>query len=295
MRSLLRGILFAMIVSNAMTQTIQNLRTEVESDFKSVDGLFALAMKDLKSGQTLLVNEHVAFHAASTMKTPVMIEVFKQANEGRFSLQDRVRVKNEFRSIVDSSVYHLDLKDDSDDSLYSKVGSEISIEDLVKQMITVSSNLATNILIELVGAQKVNATAHRLGARNMQVLRGVEDLKAFERGMNNTTTALDLLVVFEAMVNGSVVDRKSCDKMLDILSHQEFRDKIPALLPPGTRVAHKTGNITGVEHDSGVVFLPDGTAYVLVILSKDLKDAKAAKSVIARVSRKVYDFIVSNR
>ena len=162
-------------------------------------------------------------------------------------------------------------------------------------MITVSSNLATNILIDLVGAKNVTASMRSLEANDIQVLRGVEDIKAFESGMNNTTTAYDLMIIFEAIGEGKAVDERASNEMVKILADQKFREKIPALLPPGTKVAHKTGNITGVEHDSGIIFLPDDRTFVLVLMSKNLKDAAAAKKSMARVSKKIYDFLLTSK
>src|SRR5690606_21176661 len=116
------------------------------------------------TGEELFINEDTVFHAASTMKTPVMIEVYKQSAEGRFQLTDSLPVKNEFYSIVDSSVFGLTVGDDSDDLLYRQIGHNQTIYDLVSQMIQVSSNLATNILIDLVDARKVTQTMRSLGA-----------------------------------------------------------------------------------------------------------------------------------
>jgi beta-lactamase class A len=229
------------------------------------------------------------------MKTPVMIEVFRQAREGRFSLDDSVSVRNEFKSIVDGSSYELNLKDDSDDSMYKRIGGKVSVRDLIHQMITVSSNLATNILIGLVGAEKVTSTMRDLGADDIEVLRGVEDAKAFERGMNNRTNAYDLSLIFDAIAEGRAVDQSSSDAMVEVLLGQKFRDLIPALLPQDVRVAHKTGNITGVEHDSGIVYMPDGRHYVLVLLSKDLKNIQEGKQALARVSRRIYDFMIEGK
>lgn len=293
MKLLLMFVTSLMIMSISYSQTLKQLQKDIESELASVKGTFAVAAKALASGETLLINEREQFHAASTMKTPVMIEVFAQAKSRKFSLQDSVVVKNEFRSIIDSSTYAMDLGEDSDDSMYKRIGSTASIRELVDHMITVSSNLATNILIDLIGARNVTASMRSLGARDIQVLRGVEDIKAFERGMNNTTTAYDLLVVYEAIGMGKVVDEQSCGEMLKILLAQKFRDKIPALLPEGTNVAHKTGNITGVEHDGGIVFLPDGRQFVLVLLSKNLENATDAKKLIGRISRKMYDYFLT--
>ena len=158
-------------------------------------------------------------------------------------------------------------------------------------MITVSSNLATNILIDLVDAKNVSATMRSMGAVNIRVLRGVEDGQAFRKGLNNTTDAYDQMLILRAIAEGRAVDSASSKAMIDILFEQKFNDLIPALLPKNVRVAHKTGSITGVEHDCGVVFLADGRRYVLVILSKELKDVKGGKDVIARVSKMIYDIV----
>jgi beta-lactamase class A len=276
-------------------QGLDAVQRDIEKTLKSVDGIFAVAFESLDGEGGLCLNEKMMFHAASTMKTPVMIEVFRQSREGRFSLDDSLLVRNEFRSIVDGSSYQLDLKDDSDDSMYEKLGAKLSIRTLLRQMITVSSNLATNLLMELVGAKQVTTTMRSLGASYIEVLRGVEDGKAFEKGLNNRTSASDLLVIMKAIAQERAVDSAASKEMLAILLDQKFNELIPALLPPAVRVAHKTGNITGVEHDSGVVLLPDGRRYVLVILSKDLKDVDAGKKAIARVSRRIYDFMIEGK
>ena len=278
-----------------ISQGYEKLRLDVHQMLDTVPGYFAVAFKPVGAASSLLINERVMFHAASTMKTPVMIEVFRQAQEGRFSLDDSISVRNEFKSVVDGSLYELDPKDDSDGSMYKRIGGKASIRDLIHQMITVSSNLATNVLIGLVGAEKVTGTMRELGAHDIEVLRGVEDGKAFERGMNNRTNAYDLLLILEAIAEGRAVDPSSSEAMVDVLLAQQFGDVIPALLPPNVRVAHKTGNITGVEHDSGIVYLPDGRSYVLVLLSKDLKNVKEGKQALARVSKRIYDFVIEGK
>ncbi len=147
-------------------------------------------------------------------------------------------------------------------------------------MIVRSSNLATNNVIDLVGAKRVMEIMKRIGANDIQVLRGVEDQKAYDHGMNNTTTAFDLMMVFRALM--------ASPQMIDILAAQEFNSGIPAGLPPGTRVAHKTGDITRVAHDAGIVFRPDGSAYVLVVLTRGFDKLKDANRVIAGISRAMW-------
>jgi beta-lactamase class A len=284
-------ILILLTPTSMNGQQHAKVRADVLAMLDTVQGTFAVAFEDLSNGSRLLIHEKEMFHAASTMKTPVMIEAFAQCREGRFSLDDSLVIRNEFRSIVDSSTYQLDLKDDSDDSMYKRLGTKCTVRELVYHMITVSSNVATNILIDLVGAEKVTRRMRLIGAANIEVLRGVEDGKAFERGLNNRTSALDLLMIMREIARGTAVDSSSSRAMMEVLLAQKFRDLIPALLPADIRVAHKTGSITGVEHDSGIVFLPDGRRYVLVLLSKDLRDAESGKRLIALVSKRIYDFV----
>ncbi|MCX6135210.1 MAG: class A beta-lactamase-related serine hydrolase [Ignavibacteriales bacterium] len=288
-------ILMTLVPTVVSSQNLENLRTDIRQMLSSAEGTFAVAFKTLDGSADVMINERAMFHAASTMKTPVMIEVFHQAEEGRFRLDDSLTIRNEFKSIVDGSPYQLDLGDDSDESMYKRIGGKVSIRELVCQMITVSSNLATNILIQLVDARNVTATMRKLGAPDIEVLRGVEDSKAFEKGLNNRTSAHDLALVFRALAVGKAGNQSSSREMTDILLAQKFRDIIPALLPPDVKVAHKTGSINGVEHDSGIVILPDGRRYILVVLSKDLKDAAKGKAVLAAVSRRIFDFMMEAR
>lgn len=270
--------------------THDQLKLKINAELVKQKGTFAVAFKDLGSGEELVINEHLNFHAASTMKTPVLIETYKQAATGKFSIADSILVKNKFKNIADGSTYTLNPASDSETDLYTKIGTKLPVYDLLYRMIIESSNLATNLIIELTGAENVTETMRKLGAKNISVLRGVEDTKAYEKGLNNTTTAYDLMLIFANLAEGKTVNKESSDAMLRILLDQKFNDKIPAKLPADVKVAHKTGSITGVNHDSGIVFLPDGRKYVLVLLSKDIEDEKAAVNAMANVSAMIYEY-----
>jgi beta-lactamase class A len=248
----------------------------------------AVAYVDLRDGTTFFRNEHEVFHAASTMKVPVMLGIFEAVSRGALRLDQPVRVRNEFTSIFDGSPYKLNPKDDSDAEVYGLVGREVALEYLVRHMIVRSSNLATNNVIELIGAKQVMALMQRIGANDIRVLRGVEDQKAFDAGMNNTTTAYDLMLIFQALGERKVISGDASQKMIDILAAQEFNRGIPAGLPRRTRVAHKTGDITKVAHDGGLVFAPDGSTYVLVVLTRGFAKLHDAEKVIAQISRAVW-------
>jgi beta-lactamase class A len=226
------------------------------------------------------------FHAASTMKIPVMIELFHQAREGKLKLDDALPVKNEFHSLADGSIFTLDPADDSETDLYKAVGQTRTLSQLCELMITVSSNLATNLLVQKLGVENIRATVRALHADGMSVLRDVEDNKAYEKGMNNTTTARGLLVLLEAIAKGQAVDPESSRQMAEILARQKFNEGIPAGLPPGTRVAHKTGELTKVHHDAAIVFAP--RPFVLVILVRGLAESKDSAGLMADITRRVY-------
>lgn len=251
------------------------------------DKTIAVAFCDLRDGRTFLRNEHEVFHAASMMKVPVMLGIFEAVTRGALRLDQPVRVKNDFISIYDGSHFKVDSKEDSDSEMYGLIGREVPLELLVRHMIVRSSNLATNNVIELIGAKAVMSLMKRIGANDIQVLRGVEDQKAFDHGMNNTTTALDLMIIFRALGERKIMSREVSQRMIDILSGQEFNSGIPAGLPKGTLVAHKTGDITKIAHDGGLVFRPDGSSYALVVLTRGFNTRKDADKVIAAISRAI--------
>src|SRR5258705_474878 len=248
--------------------------------------------RDLTTGDSLTVGSAVRFHAASTMKIPVMIQLFRDRDAGLLSLDDSVSIANTFRSIADNSPYLLDVTDDSDSSLYKRLGQRASIRELIELMETVSSNLATNLLIAKVNAKRANATAHALGADSILVLRGVEDGKAYRAGMNNTTTARDLGMLLAAISNGTAASPVSCREMLAILGRQQFKEGIPAGVPPGTWVYHKTGWIGQVVYHDAALVEPVGARgrrYVLVVLTGGIQKDEDSHALVRDISRLVFD------
>jgi beta-lactamase class A len=249
----------------------------------------AVVLETLDGKERLAIDPDKSFHAASTMKVPVMIELFRQAEAGTLSLDEPLTIKNEFHSIVDGSVYQLSVGDDSDADVYKAVGRTMTLRQLCEAMITVSSNFAANLLIERLGAKNIQATTDRLGATGMHVLRGVEDQKAFDSGMNNTTTARALAVLLEKLANRRAVSPKADAEMVAILKRQHFHDAIPAGLPDGIVVAHKTGNITKIHHDAAIVY--GQQPYVLVVLVRGIEDEKTSAALIASISREAWNDI----
>lgn len=267
------------------------LRTRIEARIAQAPArAVGLYFRDLATGDSLLVGAQLRFHAASTMKVPVMIQLYRDRDAGLLSLADSIPVTNTFRSIVDSSPYQLDPGADSDSTLYRRVGGRAAISELVELMETMSSNLATNLLIARVGAPRAHATAHALGADSILVLRGVEDGKAYRAGRNNTTTARDLGVLLAAIAQDRAASPASCREMLAILGRQHFKEGIPAGLPVGTTVYHKTGWVGGlVYHDAAVVELSAGRRYVLVVLTGGIEKNDDAYRLVADLSRLVWE------
>ena len=286
--------IFSLIVlaPSSWSNELDTLKKTLAAEITGSGVEVSLAFKDLQTGETLLIGEKDMVHAASTMKVPVLIEVFKQAEDGKFRLDDRIVIKNEFHSIVDGSPFSLNKEDDSDPEIYGLIGTSLTIRELAERMITVSSNLATNILIELVKPDNVMSTMELLGIRRLRVLRGVEDSKAFERGWNNQTDAHDLLRVMEAIASGKAGSLPSCREMTLILEKQKFRDGIPAGVPAGVPVGNKTGSITGMEHDSAIVFPLGRRPYILVVLTRGVKCSEEGERLIARLSRLIYSGVI---
>jgi beta-lactamase class A len=218
------------------------------------------------------------------------MELFRQAEEKALSLDDRIAVKTEFLSIVDSMPFTLRVEDDSETTLYRRLGERVTIRELARLMITESSNVATNLLVERVTAARTSELMGRLGAEDVRVLRGVEDGRAYARGLNNTTTARGLMRILVRLAGREVVSRPASEEMIAILRAQKFAEGIPAGLPvgAGVKVAHKTGSFSGVYHDAAIVELPRGKPFVLVVLTRGIKEAPRAHKLVAEIARAVY-------
>jgi beta-lactamase class A len=262
------------------------LQERLEALARAAGAEVGLAAETLDGAARHAWNDTLGFHAASTMKVPVMMELFRQAEAGTFSLDDTLTVVNEFRSVVDGSPYSLEVGDDSDADIYGAIGSRRSYRDLCEAMITVSSNLATNVLIDRLGVENVRATVARSGGDGMNVRRGVEDTKAFRAGLNNTTTARGFAALLLAIARGQAVSAPASEQMQAVLKRQEFNDAIPAGLPAGTVVGHKTGSITKIHHDGAIVYGP--RPYVLVVLTRGVEDQERSAALIADITREIH-------
>jgi beta-lactamase class A len=231
----------------------------------------------------------------------------RAVDAGRFTLDSRLHVRNRFYSIVDGTPFRVSAARDGDRVVHAAIGRTMKIEDLARHMIVTSSNLATNLLVDLVGVEAlvdlvgVEAAQQMLarhGITGIELARGVEDEKAFEESFNNRVTASGLAALFRAIYEGRGLSADSSQRMMNILFAQEFRSGIPAGLPPEVRsqarVANKTGEISIAAHDAGIVFLPNRKPYVVAVLT-ELEPTAANKRMerVARVSAVVYEWITT--
>ncbi len=280
----------------------QAKRAALEARLKelaTVSGVrFGIVFKELTSGASVRIGESHVMHAASTMKTAVLVELLRRLDAGTLKWTDELEVKNEFRSVVDGSTFAVELDPESEGPVAAKQGEKAPIGFLAREMIIRSSNFATNLLLQQVGALAVQKLLDELGAGTVRVRRGLSDIKAYDKGISNETDATGMATLMEAVVRSSRLSESSRKLAWEILAAQTFNEEIPAGLHPqsGAIVAHKTGSISTVQHDAGVVRLPDGREYLLVLLTDGFKGDEARKGVLAagrKMSRAVWEAMIS--
>jgi beta-lactamase class A len=227
-----------------------------------------------------------------------MLELLRRTDRGELSLENEIDVKNEFRSLVDGSPFTLELEAVEDGQVAPKLGGKASLGFLMHEMIVRSSNLATNLLLTMLGPENVQRFTDELGAPTVHVRRCVEDGKAYEKGLNNETDAAGMAALMTAAVTTSKLSTRARALAWDTLTAQVWNEEIPAGLHPqsGAVVAHKTGWISTARHDAAVVELPDGRRYVLVVLARFDGGKEADARVLTtgkRISRAVWDAMIA--
>ena len=274
------------------------LRIEEIARELSDDGL-AVSVFDYETGVSWARHGDRWFHSASTIKVAVLFALFGAVDAGRFTLDSRLHVRNRFYSIVDGTPFRVSAARDGDRAVHEAIGRTMKIEDLARHMIVTSSNLATNLLVDLVGVEAAQQMLARHGIAGIELARGVEDDKAFEQSFNNRVTANGLVTLFRAIHEGRGLSADSSQRMMEIMFGQEFRSGIPAGIPPDvrgrTRIANKTGEISTAAHDTGMVFLPDRKPYALAVLT-ELDAAASGRGMerVARVSAIVYEWVTTS-
>jgi len=262
------------------------------SQFK--EQTISISVCDLETEKEINIKADVIMHPASTMKVPVMMEVFRQVHAGKFSLDDKIEIYNSFQSIVDGSEFHLDVLDDSEKTLYQRIGGKETIRELNRLMITWSSNLATNLLMGKVGVKPIDNFIKELGIKDVNVIRLIEDTKAYRLNMNNAFSARGTTQMMRLIAEGKALSKEVCDEMIEVMLGQEFNDSIPALLPKDVKVAHKTGWTGEFFHDTGIVFPPNRKPYAITLFTNGFPedDESQAHNCMAEVSKLIYESII---
>ena len=269
------------------------LRSEIERIEKDSGAkAIGVALHDLETGFELRYNADRWFHAASTIKVPILLGAFAAIDRGELLPHSRVHVRNRFLSIVENIPFRIESDRDANSAVHGAIGKMMRVDELAYHMITTSSNLATNLLLGVIGPEAVNQTLRELDVEDgIELTRGVEDELAFDKGINNRVTAEGLLRILVMLAEGKAFSPGLSRRMMDILHGQEFNQGIPARLPKGVRVAHKTGEISTVAHDAGVVYLPKRKPYVLVILTEWDASTTGRSRTIAAISHAIYEFL----
>jgi beta-lactamase class A len=280
------GLACAALAAPAADPRLAAVIPVIESQIEQSGADVAIAFRTLDGRSQWLLRADEPFHAASTMKLAVLIELYHQLRLHKARLDETLLVRNEFTSLVDGSRFSLSPDDDSEVQLYQAVGERRTLAQLSELMITVSSNLAANLLIDRLGIGNIRASMHTLGADAMNVQRGLEDTKAFQQGLNNTTTANALLKIMDALARGHAVDAAASRQMVEVLARQTDNNEIPAGLPAGLRIAHKTGQITKIQHDAAIVYAR--RPFVLVILTRGIEDQKKSAALMAQIAHQLY-------
>jgi beta-lactamase class A len=256
----------------------RKLAAEIEKIAGSHDGVMGVAIKDLTTGEEILINDQLIFPTGSSIKIPILIELHKQAAEGKYKLTDQRWVERQDK--VGGSGVIVNFGDHT---------SQLSLSDLATLMIALSDNTATNMLIDQVGMANVNRTLDELGLKQIRLRRKMIDQAASARGDENTATPREAMALMEKLYRGQVVNRQLSDDALKILKIRKS-SPIPRLLPDSVEIANKPGTIEGVACDWAVVYVPNRPYAIAVMTNYNGPSSEAADEAIAKVSKLAYDY-----
>jgi beta-lactamase class A len=245
------------------------------------DGEYSLWVGPLDGPATVQHNAGHQHYAASTMKLALVIAAYRRADAGTLDLGQSVIVHDDFESAIGCTRFSMDRTEDSDEQTWRRMGERVALRWLANRAIVRSGNLATNLLLESVGLPAVAETLEFLGAKSSTVARGIEDAPAREAGHQNLVTAEDLALTLRQVAGQQAASPESCREVLATLAAQQINDAIPVGVPPGTKVAHKSGWVQGISHDAGIVFPPDAPPYVLVVCTTSTLAEQESLDLIA--------------
>lgn len=259
------------------------LLMSIRRRINSVGGRFAVAACNLGTGEQILIHPDEVFPSASVIKIPVLAALMAARDEGLLQLTNRATVRQS--DIVGGSGVLLEMH----------TGLEVTLEDLANLMIVVSDNTATNMLIDRVGVDYIEAFLQSHHFERTKLQRRLFDMEARARGRDNLLTARDVSRLLEMIYRHKIppLTPESCEHCMEIMGRQQCRDKIPLLLPKSAKVANKTGGLDDVSHDAAIVQPEGGSPYTLVVLSQGWPSVRKADLTIAAISRRVFDYFTT--
>lgn len=243
---------------------------------KENQGNIGVAFKNLDTGEPILINEEMIFPSASLIKLAIMSEVMNRVKKGGMTLEDEIMVEAAMMTGGDGILKEL------------KPGHVFTLEEIITLMIIVSDNLATNILIDKIGMESVNRLCQSLGLGETKLQRKMMDAQARKEGRENYTCAKDMLALLELIYRGDNVDGEYSARMLEILKKQQITGRLQLYLPEEITVAHKTGDLDLLEHDVGIMYLPQCTCILCVLTHRTLSN-KEGREIIGKIAKLVYD------
>jgi beta-lactamase class A len=238
---------------------------------KALDGVLGVAILDVKSGQKLVLHEDEVFPQASSIKIALLAELYHQVQTGKLKLTDVYTVQAS------------DLVPDSDIMGGLTAGvTRLTLRDLATMVVAVSDNSATNVLMDRVGMENVNAWMDSLGLKQTRLRRKMMDLKAAQEGRENISTPREMMTLLEDLLSGKLMNRELTKDFMQLLStHKE--SFIPRELPDGLKIANKPGELEGVRNDSGVVFV-ENRPYVICVMTTFLRNERDGEAAISKIS-----------
>lgn len=259
------------------------LKQEIAACAADKEIFTGIVIRDLTVGWEMNCNKEKRMPAASLTKIPLMLCCYQAGKEQKIRLDDVITLKNSHKTGGSGTLKNM------------PAGTKITIERLIELMITKSDNTAANILIELLGTEYINAFFRSFGLEETKLARRMMDFTSRKKGIENYTTAGEMAGLLEGIYRGGFLGRETAQRCLWLLKHQEYNDRLPARLPAGTVVAHKTGLERRVCHDAGILFTAKGDFLICVLTRapKSGKSSKKAKEVIADIAFWVYRYAES--
>lgn len=255
----------------------QKLQTDIRQVDQQLDGVLAVAIKDLTSNEEFFLRGDEIMPQASSIKIAVLANLYLQAQQGKLKLSDAYVVRKE------------DLVSGSDILLGLTPGvTRLTLSDLATMMVAVSDNSATNVLIDRVGMENVNAMLDKLGLHGMRLRRKMMDLKAASEGRENVSTPREMMTLLETIYRGKLLNKEMTEAFLKTLSTHKESSMLQGL-PDDAVAANKPGELEAVRNDSGIVLIK-GRPFILCVMTTYLKDEKDGSAAIRRISALAYSY-----